>query len=337
MSGLVCVQWDLTSACNLKCRHCREKATTSSLKDDLSIEECKSVIDQLVARNTHSLSIAGGEPIMSPIIWELLEYSHRKFERLAISSNGTLITSEIAQRLSLYVDYCQVSLDGATRETHDLIRGEGNFEKALRGIQCLKDSGVSLATRFTLHRGNMHEACAYVDLVASMGLSSAHIRRVIPSGNAKKYGLESLSPEELRDIVGGAIARGKSVGIRVSSEESFCQIFFREDSRKKAVKIQAMKGKQVGGCAIGISSLYIMQNGIVAYCPYLPVFCGDLRKESLDEIWKNSKMMRVARSIRQNLKGKCSACQYKFACGGCRAYAYATTGDILAEDSGCWL
>lgn len=117
----------------------------------------------------------------------------------------------------------------------------------------------------------------------------------------------------------------------------FCQIAFRDDSKKKAIEIQKLDGKHIGGCAIDINSFYVMQNGIIAYCPYLPVFCGDLRKNTLDEIWKDSQMFRVARNIRQNLKGKCSVCQYKFACGGCRAYAYAATGDILAEDSGCWL
>jgi radical SAM protein with 4Fe4S-binding SPASM domain len=147
------------------------------------------------------------------------------------------------------------------------------------------------------------------------------------------FGIES----GLMAVLGEAISYGKSIGIHVASADYFCQIEFNEEARKKAKKISSLKGKVIGGCAIGINSFYVMQNGLIVYCPYLPVFCGDLRKESLESIWKNSEMLKVARSIRHNLKGKCSVCAYKFSCGGCRAYAYATTGDILASDDGCWI
>lgn len=302
MPNLDYVQWDITSACNLKCRHCREKATVSSLKDDLSLEEGKSLIDQIVTYHTRTLSIAGGEPLMSPLIWDMLAYASGKFERLVISSNGTIITDDIAKKLGAHVTVCQVSLDGSTVQTHDLMRGRGTFEKSLAGIRCLQNAGVEVAVRLTLYRGNMHDVRGYVDLAARLGLSAAYLRRVIPSGNAKKYGLEVLSPEELRDTIGDAIEYGRSIGIHVASADYFCQIAFRDDSRKKAIEIQKLDGKHIGGCAIGMNSFYVMQNGIVAYCPYLPVFCGDLRKQTLDEIWRDSQMFRVARSCVRTLR-----------------------------------
>jgi len=337
MPTLDYVQWDITSACNLKCKHCREKATLTNIKSNLSLKECKSFIDQIGLYNTHTLSIAGGEPLMNPLIWNVLSYATGKFKRLVISSNGTLITRDIADRLAEYVTICQISLDGASSRTHDFMRGSGNFEKSLQGIRILRDFGVKVAVRLTLHRGNMHDVRGYIDLAATLELPDAYLRRVIPSGNAKKYGLEILSSIELRDTIKDAIEYGRNKGIHVASADYFCQIAFRNDSKKKADKIQKLNGKHIGGCAIGINSFYIMQNGVIAYCPYLPIFCGDLRKNSLDEIWRDSQMLRIARSLRQNLRGKCSVCRYKFACGGCRAYAYATTGDILAEDSGCWI
>jgi len=337
MPTLDYVQWDITSACNLKCKHCREKATLTNPKNNLSLEECRNVIDQIVSYKTHTLSIAGGEPLMNPLIWDVLSYAAGKFKRLVISSNGTIITRDIAHRLADRVSICQISLDGANSKTHDFMRGKGNFEKTLRGIRTIQDAGVKTAIRMTLHQGNKCDIRGYIDLAISLGLPDAYIRRVIPSGNAKKYGLDILSPEELRDTLRDAIEYGRSKGIHVASADYFCQISFRDDSRKKAEKIQELNGEHIGGCAIGINSFYVMQNGVIAYCPYLPIFCGDLRKNTLDEIWRDSKMFHVARSLRQNLKGKCAICRYKFACGGCRAYAHATTGDILAEDSGCWI
>jgi radical SAM protein with 4Fe4S-binding SPASM domain len=337
MTKLDYVQWDITSICNLKCLHCREKATLSSVADDLSLEEAKNLIDQIVAYQTHTLSIAGGEPLLSPIIWQVLEYARGKFKRLVVSSNGTTIDHETAIRLGEFVTTVQVSIDGANAETHDRMRGQGNFAKAVQAIGFLQDAGVTVATRMTLHKGNSEEVREYVDLAQSLGLPDAYLRRVIPIGNAKKYGLVTLTAQELKKALGTAIEYGRSLSIHVASADYFCQIAFNDVARAKAQKIQAMGGQHIGGCAIGHSSFYVMQNGVIVYCPYLPVFCGDLRKETLELIWKNSPMMRVARSLRHNLKGKCAACEYKFACGGCRAYAHATTGDILAEDSGCWL
>ncbi|MDD5726745.1 MAG: radical SAM protein [Patescibacteria group bacterium] len=335
MTELDYVQWDITSVCNLNCKHCREKATTSNARDNLDLQQCKSLIDQIVAWKTRTLSVAGGEPLLSPLIWDVLAYGAGKFERLVISSNGTTITSETAKRLKSYVTCAQISIDGACAETHDNMRGKGNFAHAMRGIQLLQDAGVQPAVRMTVHGGNMHEVTAFVDLAHDLGLPDAYLRRVIPSGNAKQ--LSPLSAQDLKRTLGEAIKHGQEIGMHVASADYFCQITFNQKAREKAEKTQAANGKVIGGCAIGIKSFYVMQNGIIAYCPYLPIFCGDLRQDTLEKIWQTSQMLKVARSIRYNLKGKCNTCQYKFACGGCRAYAHATTGDILAEDSGCWI
>ncbi len=337
MKKLDYVQWDITSICNLNCVHCREKATVSDAKNDMTLSECKALIDQIVEFNTHTLSIAGGEPLMSPNIWEVLEYASGKFQRLVVSTNGTVMDADMAHKLKEYVTNIQISLDGSTAETHDAMRGVGNFEKSTNCVRFLSSIGVPVAIRLTLHSGNKNEVLRYVDLAKELGLSDAYLRRVIPTGNAVKYNLETLSSYELQHVIGSAISYGKEIGIHVGSADYFCQISFNEESRKKAIATQEMNGKHIGGCAIGFNSFYVMQNGVIAYCPYLPVFCGDLRKQSLNEIWENSEMMKVARSLRENLQGKCATCDFKYACGGCRAYAYAETGNILAEDSGCWI
>jgi len=134
MTKLDYVQWDITAACNLNCLHCREKATTSSIRDDLTLEECKSFIDQIVAFNTHTLSIAGGEPLMSPLIWDVLSYASGKFKRLVISSNGTKIDEAVAHQLGRYVTNVQISIDGSNEISHDKMRGSGNFSKAINLI-----------------------------------------------------------------------------------------------------------------------------------------------------------------------------------------------------------
>ncbi len=336
MTKLDYVQWDITSACNLNCLHCREKII-KNIKDDLTMNECKNLIDQIVDFNTHTLSIAGGEPLLSPNIEGILQYASGKFKRLVVSSNGTMINKQKALMLAKYVTNIQISIDGHNAETHDYIRGKGVFDKAIQAIRNLQTAGIKVGIRLTLCQLNKNFILKYIDLAKNLGLPDAYLRRIIPSGNAKKYNLGELPPIELKKCLGDAMKYGKKIGIHVASADYFCQIEFNEQAREKAKKTQKLKGKAIGGCAIGINSFYVMQNGVIAYCPYLPIFCGDLRKQSLIEIWKNSEMLKIARSIRFNLKGKCAKCKYKFACGGCRAYAYAKTGDILTEDSGCWI
>ena len=331
------VQWDVTSACNLNCAHCREKRTISNPQYDLNAEECREAIDQIVDFNTHTLSLAGGEPLLGKHIWDILKYATGKFKRLVLSTNGTLITPDIAIKLAKYLTNVQVSVDGPDSETHDYVRGAGTFYKTMRAIEALKKVDLRVDIRMTICKETMARTHEFIDLTKRLELSGAYMRRVIPSGNATPGGkITRLSSEELKHVLGDAIAYGKSVGMHVASADYFCQISFTAEARLKAERTQKLNGSVIGGCAIGVNSFYLMQDGTISYCPYLPIYCGSLRENSLKYIWEHSEMFKVARALRYNLKGKCGKCNYLYACGGCRAYAYAETGDILAEDSGCW-
>lgn len=322
----------------MNCAHCREKSTLSNPKNDLSADECEKVIDQIVDFNTHTLSLAGGEPLLSPNIWRILDYARGKFKRLVLSTNGTLITNEIAKSLANYLTNVQISVDGPDAITHDYIRGDGTFDRIMEAIENLKEIGLRVDIRMTICKETMHRVHEFIDLTKRLGLSGAYMRRLIPSGNAASGGkVTQLNSQELKKVLGNAIIYGKSIGTHVASADYFCQITFNEEARLKAEKTQKMNGDVLGGCAIGVNSFYLMQDGTIAFCPYLPIYGGNLREHNLKYIWENSEMFKVARALRYNLKGKCKSCNYLYACGGCRAYAYAETGDILAEDSGCWI
>jgi radical SAM protein with 4Fe4S-binding SPASM domain len=310
----------------------------SDPKLDLNVEECKSVIDQLVDFNTKTLSLAGGEPLLGQHIWDTLEYAKGKFKRLVLSTNGTLITSDIAKKLAKHLTNVQVSVDGPDSESHDYVRGVGNFDKTMKAIHFLKDVGLLVDIRMTIYKETMSRIHEFIDLTKKLELSGAYMRRVISSGNAAPGGkITRLSSSELKQVLGDAIAYGKSIDMHVASADYFCQITFNNEARLKAENTQKLNGSVIGGCAVGVNSFYLMQNGTIAYCPYLPIYCGSLRENNLKYIWENSEMLKIARALRYNLKGKCGKCSYLYACGGCRAYAFAETGDILAEDSGCWL
>lgn len=163
-----------------------------------------------------------------------------------------------------------------------------------------------------------------------------HLRRAIPVGNFN--GKQSISCENLFNAYKFAFESGKKFGIKIGSVDYFSLIEFDEERKNLIKRELVQKPKQlIGGCSIGIDAIYIAQDGKVLFCPYLPIYCGDATKDHLSEIWIKSEMFKISRNLRWNLKGKCSVCYFKMACGGCPAYVFLTKGDITESDDGCWI
>ena len=163
----ICLTWELTYACNLACVHC---LSSSGRRDprELSTAECKAVIDELERMQVFYVNIGGGEPTVRPDFWELLDYATEHHVGVKFSTNGIKITPEVAQRLagSDYVDV-QISLDGATAEVNDAVRGPGSYATALRAMQNLADAGFAgfkISVVMTRHNvGQLDEFKAIAD------------------------------------------------------------------------------------------------------------------------------------------------------------------------------
>lgn len=327
------LQWDLTGNCNLNCAYCREK-TTSDLPD-MGIEEIRKIIDQFQSFGVKMVAIAGGEPFLFRALPQVLDYLFTKVETIGITTNGTLIKEEHLEMIKKYVNGVQISLDGGCAETHDLLRGKGTFEKTVKTLRMLIENNVFTVTRFTICHSNKHDVENYVRFVSSLGLKSAYLRRVIPSGNSAAT--LAIPANELRSIFERAYSVGHSLGMHIGSADYFSQLCFDSEEKKKAEgNLLRRPGEILSGCSIGVDALYLAQDGQVLFCPYLPVFCGDMKTQSLSEIWKKSKMLEISRNLRWNKTGKCAKCKYLMCCGGCPAYCHLTTGDILSSDEGCW-
>src|ERR1700743_749728 len=139
----ICLTWELTYACNLSCVHC---LSSSGRRDprELSTAECKAVIDELERMQVFYVNIGGGEPTVRPDFWELVDYATAPHVGVKFSTHGVRITPEVAARLAAsdYVDV-QISLDGATAEVNDAVRGTGSFAMAIRALENLADAGFS--------------------------------------------------------------------------------------------------------------------------------------------------------------------------------------------------
>jgi AdoMet-dependent heme synthase len=327
------LQWDLTGNCNLNCSYCREK-TTMNLPE-LSFEEICLIIDKISKFGVKMVALAGGEPFLFPDLLKVLEYLHGKVETIGITTNGTLINENHLEMIKKYASGIQVSLDGSCAEVHDSIRGKGSFKKTVGALKMLVEHKIFTVTRLTICESNKHDVENYVRFAGDLGLKNVYLRRTIPSGNSANN--KAIPALELKSIFQKAYSAGNSLGIHIGSADYFSQLYYDPVERAKAEKnLSDRPGEILSGCSIGVDALYLAQDGQVLFCPYLPVFCGDLKEQTLAEIWEKSEMLDVSRNLRWNKKGKCSKCKYLMCCGGCPAYCHLTTGDILSSDTGCW-
>lgn len=327
-------KWDITGNCNLNCHYCREKDLASI--PELTLPQIYSIIDQLEEKQVISTNLAGGEPLTFKQLPRVLKYLRNKVKAIGITTNGTLINTENVKWLKEFCNGVQVSLDGSNVKTHDFLRGEGTFNKAVNAIRILLENGIYTVARMTLTWSNLNDTGKYIELCHTLGLTRAYLRRVIPTGNSKNE--RPLDSDTLYKAYKMAYETGKKIGVHVGSTDYFAQIEFDEKEREKAEKNLLLFPEGIlSGCSMGVDALYLSQDGKVLFCPFLPVYCGDLLKERLSDIWENSEMFKISRYLRWNLKGKCASCKYLRCCGGCPAYVFLTTGSIVLSDNGCWI
>jgi len=325
-------QWDLTPVCNLNCKHCRIREREFKPLDH---SDLLCLADKLAISTVTSLAIAGGEPLAYPKLGDIMAHIGG-INHIMILTNGTLINRDTVKLLKQYRCDVQVSLDGGTEHTHDTCRGKGSFAKSVNGIGLLRDNKIPFWTRLTIMPSNKNEVFDFVIMSKSLGANACSIRRCVPVGNASN--LEQLSVDEIKLAFGEAYRAGKKVKIKIVSPDPFAMIYYDQTKKEQCERLMSKYPQTcIGGCKSGLTSFYIDPSGKVIFCPYAPIYCGDLLKDNLDVIWRESKTLQYARKIRHNLHGKCASCKYLMVCGGCPAVSFAVTGSILQSDRDCWL
>lgn len=338
-------QWHVNERCNLRCLHCYQENYSSD--NELPFEGLKLIADNLLRALTKwnkkgKIAITGGEPFLKAELFPLLEYLSRRSEiaNLYILTNGTLIDNDICIKIRKIpkISRVQISLDGASSKTHDAIRGKGNFGKALRGIDLLTNHGIKVNLMFTLQKRNKEDVPALFDLAIQKKINSILIERFVPCGHGKQINSQMLSPSELRNTFNYVSQRAdleydKGNTLMVVKQRP---LWINMDFERAKVNANLPIHKQVGGiCSIGLDNLTILHDGTVLPCRRLNIPIGNLKSDTLFKIWYTSEVLWEIRNKR-NLKGKCNSCEFIPICSGCRAMAYACTGDYLGEDPQCW-
>src|ERR1700686_4930590 len=190
--------WELTKGCNLRCIHCRATATELSSPSDLSTQAARDIIDQIAEVSTPILVLSGGEPLFRSDIFQLARYGTDKGLRVALATNGTLVTKAVARMIvDSGVQRVAISLDGADALTHDSFRGiPGAFDAAITGFRNLKNLGMSVQINTTIARHNAHQLPQILELAKSLGADALHTFLLVPVGCGVDIAAEQMVPPE---------------------------------------------------------------------------------------------------------------------------------------------
>jgi radical SAM protein with 4Fe4S-binding SPASM domain len=327
------VYWETTAGCNLRCIHCRRiDVLTRADADELSTPQAEAFIRDLASMGKPVLIFSGGEPLMRRDIYDLIAFAKGQGLPVAISTNGTLVTQEIARKLrDAGIYYASISLDGATAETHDLFRGHGNFERAVRGMQYMQEVGIKVQVNFTVTKQNVHQMQAMYVLCRSLKAHALYLFLLVPVGCGIQIAdSQMISAEEVDEWLGWVVQRDKEGPLPI---KAICAPhYFRvEHMSAESAEPPAEDRK---GCLAGIHMAFVSHKGDVYPCGYLPVVAGNIKEKSIHAIWNGSPEFASLRDP-EKLEGICGRCSYKGVCGGCRARAFYTHQNILAEEPFC--
>jgi len=316
--------WELTRQCPLNCRHCRADASRVASADELSLDECRRLLDSVASFARPLVILTGGEPLARGDVYEIADWARQKGLRTALATCGEFLDSRAAKRLiDVGVARASISIDGATAAAHDEFRGaQGAFAAAVEGARAARAAGLPFQINTTVWAGNVNELPAILDLAAGLGAVAVHVFILVATGRARA----------LRD--------------RMLSRDDYVETlkWIAGQREKRAMDIQPTCAPQYGvvtgdknrgGCLAGRSFAFVSHVGDVQPCGFLDVTCGNLRDHDLDllSIWENARVLRQLRDPSAN--PVCGRCAHWATCGGCRARALEMGGELFGPDPLC--
>ncbi|NLI82445.1 MAG: heme b synthase [Deltaproteobacteria bacterium] len=339
-ANLRLVAWEVTRTCNLACIHCRAAALDRPYPGELATEECFKLLDDIASVGKPIIILTGGEPLLRPDIFEIAAYGNGKGFRMTMAVNGTLLTSEKAERMiDAGIQRISISIDGAGVESHDAFRRmPGAYEGALHGIRNARQAGLDFQINTTITQQNLHELPAIQELAVSLGAVAHHIFLLVPMGRGKEISEQAISAQQYEKTLHWFYEQKDKVPLQLKAT---CAPHYYRILRQRARE----EGKEVTmhtfgldamtrGCLGGTGFVFVSHVGQVQPCGYLEINCGNVRETHFKEIWENSQVFKNLRDSKK-YEGKCGRCEYIRVCGGCRARAYESTGNYLAPEPLC--
>lgn len=346
------VVWNSTRTCNLKCRHCYMSSDAKKYQNELTIAEAKQFIDDLADFNVPVLLFSGGEPLIRPDFFELADYAAKKGVRPTLSTNGTLITPEVARKIKdIGVGYVGISLDGL-REVNDKFRGKaGAFEAAMNGIKNCVAVDQRVGLRFTINHHNIQELENIFDFIEEENINRVCFYHLVYSGRGNQMMDEDVTAEESRRAMDIIIRRTRDFEERglkkeILTVDNHCDGVYmylkalqegKDELAQQIKKYIAMNGGNRSGMAFAeVDPLgYVHPDQFTQHHTF-----GNVRERKFGDIWQDTTnpIMAGLKDRKPLLKGRCSKCKFLDNCNGnFRTRAEARTGDFWESDPSCYL
>lgn len=345
------VVWNVTRQCNLKCVHCYAHAKNIPFDNELTTSQGMELIDDLAQFGAPVLLLSGGEPLVRKDLPELAAYAIEKGMRAVISTNGTLITPDMARTLKqIGLSYVGISLDGM-EEINDRFRGhKGAFKAAMQGIRNSQAAGIKVGLRFTVNKFNVNEIPNLFQLLEEMDIPRICFYHLVYAGRGTGLVKEDLTHDETRaalDLIIDETKRLHDKGkpkevLTVDNHADGPYIYLRmlkEDPERAKEVMELLKWNEGNNSGRGIGC--VSWDGEVHADQFWRHHSfGNIKQRPFSEIWMDTSetLMGKLKDKKKHVKGKCASCRWLDVCGGnFRVRAEAVTGDIWEPDPACYL
>ena len=340
------VIWEVTQSCDLACLHCRADARTCRDPRELTTYQGRNLIDDIAGFGSPLLVLTGGDPLKRDDIYELISYGVGKGLRTTVSPSVTpLLTDESILKLKKAgISRMAVSLDGSTPLIHDSFRGvSGSFARTLEVLSLCALEGIPIQVNTTVTKYNIGDFDNIADLISGFNPVLWSVFFLVPTGRGRA--VEGVSAEEYEGVFGKMYELSKVMPYDIKSTEAphyrryAAQAGVRESRAGNRPQAAGERrpdaiGRAPRGINDGKGFVFVSHTGEVYPSGFLPLSGGNVKNESIVDVYRNSPLFREIRDY-DRLKGKCGVCEFKNICGGSRARSYAVTGDYMESEPFC--
>ena len=309
---------------------------------DFTLDEAKALIDDITSFSKPVVVLSGGEPLLRKDVFDIASYGTSKGLRMALATNGALVDDEVCRRIKESgIRIVSLSLDGSTAAIHDDFRKQpGAFEATLRAAGHFRSNGIEFLINSSFTKRNQKDIENTYRLAKKIGAVAWYMFMIVPMGRGEDLMAELISTEDYDEILRWHFdmeLKEKEMLVRPTCAPHYYRIVQQEaqarglDFTRRNLSFGTGGGK---GCIAAQSIAFIGCRGDVQPCSYFPQSAGNVKKQSFREIWENSPLFQDIRSFK-DYKGRCGSCEYIGVCGGCRARAYAVSGDYMEEEPFC--
>ena len=345
------IVWNMTRACNLACSHCYAQATPQAAQDELTLAEALRFIDDLADFGSPVILFSGGEPMMHPHLFTLIEAAKKKGLRAVLSTNGMLINEENAARFyDLGLSYVGISLDGLATVHDQFRRQPGAFEKTLNGLRTARKAGLKVGLRFTINTLNAPDLGRIFNLIEEENIPRACFYHLVPTGRGRELKDNVMPHQATRHILDLIMERtkkfhdnGRPVEILTVDNHAdgpYLYLKLLKENPSRAQEVLELLELN-GGNSSGLGIAAVSWNGDVHPDQFWrDIHLGNIRQKPFSQIWQDpqNELLQKLKNKKNYVKGRCQSCQFINICGGnLRVRGHRATGDIWGEDPACYL